>query len=322
MASARLTRHQLIATTDVDQAREEVARRFCSHRLGLTRRDGKLDMVHNAAPIGESVTLNYLRYGDEVRITPGTFDDFFLVQVPLAGTARVRIGDQVVASDRDKASLGSPTEPVDMIWSDGCEQFLVYIRRGAVEELASAHADEPQPVVFQPQLDLKAPALRSWLRLARLALDDLEAGGELFRSPLASSHFEQTLIHGLLAGQPSSVAEPTAAPRVGSRAVRKAVDLIEDDPQKAWRVAELAQRADVSPRTLQEAFRRDLDVTPLEHLRRVRMERARQDLLAADPRTGSVTSIASRWGFFHLGRFSQAYRAAYSELPSHTLSTP
>lgn len=49
------------------------------------------------------------------------------------------------------------------------------------------------------------------------------------------------------------------------------------------------------------------------------MERARRDLLAADPQTGSVTEIAARWGFFHLGRFSRAYRSAYQELPSRTL---
>jgi AraC-like DNA-binding protein len=50
------------------------------------------------------------------------------------------------------------------------------------------------------------------------------------------------------------------------------------------------------------------------------MERARRDLLAADPQADSVTDIAARWGFFHLGRFSQAYRCAYSELPSQTLA--
>jgi len=50
------------------------------------------------------------------------------------------------------------------------------------------------------------------------------------------------------------------------------------------------------------------------------MERARRDLLDADPAQASVTDIAARWGFFHLGRFSQAYRAMYQELPSQTLA--
>lgn len=319
MASTLLSRHPLIATTDIDQARDEVARRFCPHFLSLTHRAGRLDMVHNAAAIGEDVTLNYMRYGDEVRITPGTFDDFFLIQIPLAGTARVKVGERVVASDRHHASLGSPTEPVDMIWSDGCEQLLVYIRRRAVEELAAHGPGDPRPVVFQPRLDLDSPDVRAWLRLARLGLDDLEAGGALLGSPVTASHFEQTLISGLLRAQPNSAVESAAPSAAGSRAVRMALELIEAEPDRPWRVADLAREAGVSARTLQEAFRRDLGVSPLEQLRRVRLERARRDLLAVGPGTGSVADIAARWGFFHLGRFSQVYRAAYSELPSQTL---
>lgn len=321
MASALLSRYQLSATSDLDQAREEVARRFCPHQLSLTRRGAHLDLVHNGAPVGEDVMLSYMRYGDEVRITPGTYDDFYLVQIPLAGTSLVRAGGATVAADRHRASIESPTEPVDMIWSDGCEKFVVYVRREAVEGLAAARGDEPGPVVFRPDLDLRAPDTRAWLRLANLGLDELEAGGELFRSPVTARHFEQTIISGLLDLQPNSALE-TAAPAAGSRTVRMALELIEAEPDRPWRVAELAQAAGVSARTLQESFRRDLGVTPLEQLRRTRMDRARRDLLTADPRTTSVTEIAARWGFFHAGRFSQAYRSAYAELPSETLARP
>jgi AraC-like DNA-binding protein len=318
VARTLLAEHRQIETADVDQARREVGERFCAHRLELTRRDGRLDMVHSSASIGADISLNYLRYGDEVRITPGTFDDFFLVQIPLQGTARVRVGEQVVASSRSRASVGSPTEAVDMVWSDGCEQLLVYLRRHAVEELAS-DGEATVPVVFNAAMDLETPATRAWLRLVHLALDDIEAGGALFRSPLASTHFEQTLIAGLLGAQPNNrqvVAPPeTACPRV----VRAVVDLIEAEPQRAWRLAELARHAGVSARTLQEAFQRELGVTPLERLRSARIARARADLLAADPAVVSVTDIAAQWGFFHLGRFAQAYRATYQELPSQTL---
>ena len=318
MTRTLLAEHRQIQTADVDQARREVSERFCAHRLELTRRDGRLDMVHSSASIGADISLNYLRYGDEVRITPGTFDDFFLVQVPLQGTARVRVGTQVVASSRSRASVGSPTEEVDMVWSDGCEQLLVYLRRRAVEELAS-DGEAVLPVVFNAAMDLQTPATRAWLRLVHLALDDIEAGGALFRSPLAATHFEQTLIAGLLGAQPNNrqaVAPPeTACPRV----VRAVVDLIEAEPQRAWRLAELARHAGVSARTLQEAFQRELGMTPLERLRSARIARARADLLAADPATVSVTDIAAQWGFFHLGRFAQAYRATYQELPSQTL---
>ena len=320
MSRPLLSEHARIVTADVDQARHEVAQRFCPHVLQPTRPGGRLDMVHNAAPIGPSVTLNYIRYGSEMRITPGTYDDFFLVKVPLAGTARVRVGERVVHSTRSRASIGSPTEPVDMIWSDGCEQLLVYVQRSAVEELAHGDGDV-SPVVFDPAMDLATPFARSWLRLVHLAVDDIENGGTLFGSSLAATHFEQTLIAGLLSFQPSSAREVAQPTRPCPPVVRSVVDLIEGEPERAWTVVELARHAGVSPRTLQEAFQRELGISPLERLRRTRMERARRDLVAADPTRTSVTEVAARWGFFHLGRFAQTYRAAYQELPSQTLVT-
>lgn len=315
MATALLARHPVVVTTELDEARSEVARRFCSHQLGLTRRGGRLDMVHNAAAIGTDVTLNYMRYGDEVHIVPGRFEDFFLVQVPLAGRARVQVGDRAVPSDPTRASLGSPTEHVDMTWEAGCQQLLVYLRRTAVEEVAGG-----QPVVFDPLVDLTAAPLRSWLRLVHLAVDDIEAGGPLLSTALVATQFEQTLIAALLSAQPNSTTEEAPGPTMGSRAVRRVLSAIEAEPERAWRLADLAASAGVSARTLQEAFRRELRSTPLEQLRMVRLARARRDLLAADRGGTSVSEVAARWGFFHLGRFSQVYRETYRELPSQTLA--
>lgn len=104
------------------------------------------------------------------------------------------------------------------------------------------------------------------------------------------------------------------------RAVPLDDSLALDHLARAWRLAEFSRHAGVSARTLQEAFQRELGMSPLERLRRTRMTRARQDLLAGDPTRTSVTEIAARWGFFHLGRFAQAYRATYHELPSQTLA--
>jgi len=323
MATTPLSRHPQIATRDLDAAREEVGRTFCPHRLALTDRTGRLDMVHNSAWIG-SVGVNYLRYGDEVRITPGAFENFYLVQIPIAGRASVKVGDRAVASNRHYASLPSPNEPVDMIWSDGCEQLIVYLRRDAVEEAAGMHApdESPQPVVFDPLVDLNAPAIQSWMRLLHLAGEELQSGACLLTSPVAAIHFEQLLIGGLLTAQPNNSA---IAPAGGcgvpvSRAVRIAVDLIESAPERPWRVAELAASVGVSPRTLQDSFRRARGTTPLEELRRIRLARAHNDLITGTPQTTTVTDVAARWGFFHLGRFSQNYRAAYQESPSQTLA--
>jgi transcriptional regulator GlxA family with amidase domain len=57
----------------------------------------------------------------------------------------------------------------------------------------------------------------------------------------------------------------------------------------------------------------------LEYLRRVRLDHAHRDLLAADPSVDTVMAIAGRWRFSHAGRFSIAYREAFGTPPSQTL---
>ncbi|WP_320775967.1 helix-turn-helix domain-containing protein, partial [Streptomyces sp. CRN 30] len=52
-------------------------------------------------------------------------------------------------------------------------------------------------------------------------------------------------------------------------------------------------------------------------LRRVRLARARRDLLLADPTTQTVTAVACRWGFAHPGRFAAGYRTAYGAPQPH-----
>ncbi|MCD2191783.1 helix-turn-helix domain-containing protein [Actinomycetospora endophytica] len=50
------------------------------------------------------------------------------------------------------------------------------------------------------------------------------------------------------------------------------------------------------------------------------MQRAHRDLQAADPTRGDrVATVAQRWGFAHLGRFSLDYRHRYGHSPSETL---
>src|SRR5690606_25767638 len=110
MTAQPLARHRVVATTDLDEARTEVTARFCPHELRLTAPGGRLDLVHNAVSVGQDVQLHFMRYGDGVRITPGCFEDFYLVQIPLSGRAVVQIGERTVQADRRHASVGSPVE--------------------------------------------------------------------------------------------------------------------------------------------------------------------------------------------------------------------
>jgi len=60
-------------------------------------------------------------------------------------------------------------------------------------------------------------------------------------------------------------------------------------------------------------------MTPVAYLTRLRLHRVRQALRAGRPRSTTVTREALRWGFWHFGDFSRAYKDCFGELPSDTL---
>ena len=84
-------------------------------------------------------------------------------------------------------------------------------------------------------------------------------------------------------------------------------------------LAPLAAAAGVRPHTLEAHFKLYLGTTPLGWVRRTRLARARQQLLAAGE-DANVTAVAGANGFSQLGRFAAQYRRQFGELPSQTLS--
>lgn len=132
------------------------------------------------------------------------------------------------------------------------------------------------------------------------------------------------LVTAVLHTFPSTFLDHPSAPTRGGpapEALRRSVAFMEEHLGEALTVAQIAAAARMSPRGLQAAYQREMDITPMAHLRSLRLEAAHADLLAADPITTTVAEIAARWGFTHLGRFAAAYRQRYGRNPGTTLGT-
>lgn len=103
-----------------------------------------------------------------------------------------------------------------------------------------------------------------------------------------------------------------------SARVRRASDYMYEHADDALTVQQIAQSVGVGPRSLQTAFREISGMSPRERLSEIRLENAHVRLSA--PEAGAtVTDVALRCGFTHLGRFAAAYRRRYGEAPSETL---
>ena len=176
-----------------------------------------------------------------------------------------------------------------------------------------------EPPRFARPMDLSHPAINSWIHLAMIFAAELRRREGIAKNPVIATDMERILIRGLLLSQPNSYSSRLTATLVPP-AVSAAVAVMEGDASPAYTISTLADRAGVSTRSLQAAFREHLGMTPLQYLRQVRLSRAHDDLLAGTHRDSvTVSAVASRWGFTHLGRFSQDHRSRYGESPSQTL---
>ena len=174
-----------------------------------------------------------------------------------------------------------------------------------------------QFTAFQPT----AAGGLAWRQATRYVDGVLADAGRL--TPLTVSAAGRLLAATALSVFPNdAAAETTVEERRDAhpRTLHRAISFIEANPDLDISVQDVARASFVTPRTLQLAFRRHLQTTPMGYLKRVRLERVRADLLDADPlRGGTVTKVAARWGFADASRLSTTYSAAFGELPRETL---
>ncbi|GIF01332.1 helix-turn-helix transcriptional regulator [Paractinoplanes rishiriensis] len=201
--------------------------------------------------------------------------------------------------------------------------FSVKVDKTLLEEHLTAHLGHPvaRPIKLADSLVTATGPGHTWAGLARLIFHDAEAGFPLARYPIIRSRLHDALVSGLLLAveHPHRQESLTPATPRHPRPVKQAIDLIEAYPDRPLPITTIARMVGVSARALQIGFRRHVGVTPTEYARRVRLARAHDDLRTADPSRETVSAVAHRWGFLHLGRFAAAYRDAYGTTPSKTL---
>jgi AraC-like DNA-binding protein len=98
--------------------------------------------------------------------------------------------------------------------------------------------------------------------------------------------------------------------------------VVEENPDQPLYVPELCKAIGVSERTLRVCCQEQLGVGPKRYLLLRRLHLARRDLRKGSPDTTTVTEIATRYGYWHFGRFAGEYQSLFGESPSSTLHRP
>lgn len=317
-----LSNFEVIATDDLDEAREAVARIFCPHDLQLISGHQAFDARHNVAPLRE-LTLNYVQYGAEVTIDPGCLGSFYLLKIPLRGQAEIRWGNEVYVADAACASLVSPSKPLSMRWWEDTPHLILKLEEATVlrhwESLTGISAGR-RPLEFVPSMPTDKGAGAAVKHLMEFMAHQLSSGHTHLSAPFLAQA-ETGMVHMLLSQLPHSGSNLLQArvSDIAPRAVRRAREFIDAHLADDISVNDIATAAGLCVRSLQAAFVRHTGESPMAFVRARRLEAVHRDLSVALPGT-TVTAVAMRYGFCHLGRFSANYAGRFGESPSVTLT--
>ncbi|EPC02994.1 hypothetical protein L861_22040 [Litchfieldella anticariensis FP35 = DSM 16096] len=170
-----------------------------------------------------------------------------------------------------------------------------------------------------PVLESSSQVGTTLREMAQLVEAGTFASQALQKSPKAAALLTEAALTFIFENVPHRGIEriQRQAPLVAPRHVRAAVDYMHAHLHQSLTMADIAAAVGVSVRSLQAAFRRFYDTTPMNYLRRLRLEAVHQELASPENRL-PVSEVALKWGFVHLGRFAAQYRAAYGVYPSAT----
>jgi AraC-like DNA-binding protein len=323
--AGRLAAFNRVSTDSVDAAAEAIGRIFCPHELKPARQPSSdFYALHNCAAF-DGFSVNYVAYGGSVSIDPGCLERFFLVQIPINGSARITTAACEVASGPGAlASLLSPTIPTHMTWQDDCAQLILLIDRSLVEHRAAALAGKAVGAVeFAPAINLNRASGRELQSQIKEIVGLAERNGPERRlAPVATADLRENLLGCLLHGPRHSLSDAMEVfggrAETLPRALRRARDCLHAHAAEPLDLAQLAEIAGTGIRALQIGFRRHFGTSVSNMLLDVRLAHLNARLGSARP-DERIIDIAFELGFTHLSRMASAYRVKFGETPSATL---
>jgi AraC-like DNA-binding protein len=190
--------------------------------------------------------------------------------------------------------------------------------------IPAERSDREWPALTQAaRIDYVQPVALKHLRLMIRDVLDLASGDpQLFSQDDAQLGMQESLLgaidHAFITAQLEN--QTCLATGRYVKICNMADELIRSHTTKPPSRGEVAAAVGVTTRTLHNAMVSVNGMSPLKFITLNRLWATRAALLQADP-ASLIKTIALDHGFWHVGRFSQAYRSLFGELPSVTLAS-
>ncbi|HTU04920.1 MAG TPA: helix-turn-helix transcriptional regulator [Trebonia sp.] len=319
MSEADEARARVLEASDPDVASEIFRQQYTRMRMRMPSRGGQPLFRVVSTQVGRA-RLDNTTFWMALEGSADPFETITIIHVRRGTVCYSVGGSETVYGPGD---TGFPLTP-GREWSTSLQYGdaeLLVLDPVLLDQTAATEPGAKLPVQLlsnRPHSELAAAQLWRAADFVRTSIAQPDAGSHR----LVTDSAARVLAASVLAAFPNSaLTDPTIEDRHDAHpaALRRALAFIDEHAEEDIGIADVAAAAFVTIRAVQMAFRRHLDTTPLEYLRRVRLDRAHRDLLAADPARETVTAIAYRWGFSSASRFGGYYRQAYGISPSHTL---
>jgi AraC-like DNA-binding protein len=185
------------------------------------------------------------------------------------------------------------------------------------EAIAGLDLTSPKdPVILTPAPSAMAKLQRLHAAAAELA----EKIPEIFANPDAAYGLEQALIEAMVGSLASrEVRENRVAQGQHAIVMRRFRRVVAENPEQPLYLPDICKAIGVAGRTLRLCCQEHLGMGPKHYLLLRRMHLVRRVLCRAAPDATTVTDVATRYGFWELGRFAGVYQSLFGETPSATL---
>lgn len=318
-----LVGHELFWTDDPGEGADLLGKVLSPARLRPRVDGGPVGVAVHGVVLRE-VSVLYVDVTGPATLEMPVTGPYFAVHMPTSGRLPCRSDGRPVEADPVHPLVVGPGRAVEMDVDTDCPQLVVRVEQGALERHLTRMlgASLAHPVVFDPIMDLTDEAAMRWSSAVQMVHTEVYYPASLLQQGRGVGPLEELVMSTLLLLQPSTYRAQLvgAAPPAGRRVVREAMDHIEAHLRDRLTVADIARGVHMSVRAVQKGFRDELGTTPMLYLRDRRLERVRAELADALPSDGvTVTEVAQRWGFHHLGGFAVLYRRRWGESPSETL---
>jgi AraC-like DNA-binding protein len=269
-------------------------------------------IMHDRAET-ESLTIDDVRLtgGVDAAVRPG---ERIVVVQPRGGTV-------MCAGDERR----DPAEPIllsgrarTLVLADATFEVISIDARMVRAVAADVPVALPTDIRFLDRRPRSAAGLRAWHRTLDYVAAMIQSP-DTPHQPLIIAAAARALAATLLDSFASNLDRPPGGISEPAPSLSRALAFIQRNAMSDISIHEIARAVHLTPRAVQYLFRRELNTTPTEYLRQVRLHRAHQDLISTDRAHATVGAIATKWGFAHTGRFAVLYRQTYGQSPHTTL---